>query len=435
MFRRMIGLLKSRFDFMRGNILVFTITGSLGMFCRAMVFPYASLYILALGGSSAQIGIVNSLSPLAGLIMFPLSGYLTDRVGRVKLIAAGGYLSAALLLLYVFAPDWRLVALARFLQGFMVFQFPPASAIIADSLSPSRRGVGAATMNTLSGLIAIAAPYVAGSLIEAQGTLLGMRILYGVMLAANVISATLNLLWLKETTTVQAAPSLRLANVFGAIADAYSGIPAMLKQLSPSLKALTAVIVLGFMSNAVAGSFWVVYAREYIRLTPTQWGLILLVETALRIALYIPAGLIADRYGRTRSIVGAIALSGVSIPLFVFASNFAQVLLIRLTLAVANTLFLPACSALVADAVPKTIRGRTMAAIGRGGAMLGAASGGTGGPGVGFLITIPLMLSSLLGGYLYALNPRYPWAFVSIATVVAMGLALAFIRDPQVVQT
>jgi len=85
--------------FMNGNILVLTVTRVLGMFCRSMVFPYASLYILALGGEPAQIGIVNSLRPLAGLIMFPIAGYLADRAGRVKLIALGGYLSGCVLLL------------------------------------------------------------------------------------------------------------------------------------------------------------------------------------------------------------------------------------------------------------------------------------------------------------------------------------------------
>jgi hypothetical protein len=58
--------LSGTLQFMRGNILVLTINQMLGMFCRSMVFPYASLYILALGGEPTQIGFVNSLSPLAG---------------------------------------------------------------------------------------------------------------------------------------------------------------------------------------------------------------------------------------------------------------------------------------------------------------------------------------------------------------------------------
>ena len=56
---------------MSGNILVFSITDLLGNFSRRLVFPYMSLYILALGGNAAQIGYVTALAPLAGLVMFP----------------------------------------------------------------------------------------------------------------------------------------------------------------------------------------------------------------------------------------------------------------------------------------------------------------------------------------------------------------------------
>jgi len=73
---------------------------------------------------------------------------------------------------------------------------------------------------------------------------------------------------------------------------------------------------------------------------------------------------------------------------------------------------------------------RVMAALGRGTVMIGIASGGTGGPGVGFLVTIPLMIASLSGGYLYSWNPVYPWAFVLLATLAAIILSALFIRDP-----
>ena len=42
-------------QFMRGNMLVLTLSNLLGNFSRAMVFPYTSLFILALGGDAAQI--------------------------------------------------------------------------------------------------------------------------------------------------------------------------------------------------------------------------------------------------------------------------------------------------------------------------------------------------------------------------------------------
>ena len=48
--------LHGAFSFIYGNVMVFFVTDLLGNFSRAMVFPYVSLYILALGGDATQIG-------------------------------------------------------------------------------------------------------------------------------------------------------------------------------------------------------------------------------------------------------------------------------------------------------------------------------------------------------------------------------------------
>lgn len=421
--------LSGTLQFMRGNILVLTINQMLGMFCRSMVFPYASLYILALGGEPTQIGFVNSLSPLAGLIIFPVAGYIADLAGRVKLIALAGYFSGLILLLYVLAPSWQVLALAGFLQGFVALQFPPTSAIIADSLPAQNRGIGIATMNTVAGALAMFSPYLAGAILDRYGVNMGMRVLYGALMTASVVSATINLRFLRETSSHSAA-RLSLSDLPGVFKRAYNGIPAMLKELPLSLKALAVVIVLGFVTNAIAGPFWVVYATEQIGLTSTEWGLILLIETALRNVAYIPAGMIIDRHGRTRFLLASLVLSLVAMPTLVLASSFVHVLLIRCAVALVNAFFIPACSALMADTVPRDIRGRVMAAIGRGTVMMGASAGGTGGPGMGFIITLPVMLSSLAGGYLYTFNPAAPWLFYLISAALSILLTALFIRDP-----
>ena len=369
------------------------------------------------------------MRPLAGLIMFPLAGYFTDRAGRKKLIALAGYLSAATMMIYVFAPSWEWIALAAFLQGFMVFEFPPTSAIIADSLTPENRGIGVATMNALPSILAMFSPYLAALVLEIYGTAPGMKILYALLAGAIAISATINLRFLKETTGEgDKGPSLSVAQIFR---DAYEGIPSMLRRLPVSVRALGIVVVLGFMANGVATSFWVVYAVEEMGLSTVDWGLILFIEAALKAVIYIPAGVLVDRYGRTRSLMASLLISLVSIPTFVVARGFYPVLAIRLAVGVSNVLFIPACSALMADFFPRDIRGRAMAAFGRGAVLVGATGGGTGGPGMGFLITIPLMASSLAGGILYSANPAYPWFFFLFTILASIAVTGLYVRDPK----
>jgi MFS family permease len=422
-------MIMERFEFMRGNMLVLTVRQILGMFIRKMIFAYSSLYIIAVGGESAEIGIINSLMPLAGLLMFPISGYLTDRTGRVKLIALAGYLQALTTLLYVFAPSWEWIAFGALIQGFMVFQFPPTSAILADSLNPKNRGVGIATMNTLANGCSTFSPYIAGLIIEMYGPNFGMRLLYAGMVMINVINATLVIKFLKETTSNET--TTKIPGVVTILRDAYSGIPELLRTIPRSVNALGLMVGLGFISNAIISPFWVVYAIDMVGLSSIDWGLILLLETIFKTLLTIPAGMIADRYSRSKVILMALLLSLASVPTFALARGFTDVLLIRMGVALAGALFMPASTALMADYVPRTLRGRVMAAMGRGSVMIGASGGGTGGPGMGYLFTIPVMISSIAGGILYAVNPIYPWVCVLVATVLQIVTVILFIRDPQ----
>jgi MFS family permease len=413
---------------MSGNILVLTVRQMLGMFFRRMVIPYASLFILEVGGNSAQIGVVNSLRPLAGLVMFPLSGYLTDRAGRVRLIALAGYLSAATMLLFVFAPSWEWIALGALVQGFMVFQFPPTSAIIADSLTSQNRGTGIATMNTVATAFSLFSPYIAGVLLEILGVDVGMRIMYGLLASSSFISAVLVSKFLRETADRTVYGSLPPIGTM--LRESYGGIPELLGGLPRPVKALGFLMAMGFIGNAIASPFWVVYVVDEIGLSSVDWGLILLFETILKTVLTIPAGMLVDRYGRTWSLLAALLVS-TSMSLLVFAKGFQHVLLIRLAASVAGAFFVPASTALIADYVPREMRGRAMAAMGRGSLMVGATGGGVGGPGMGYLFTIPVMAASIIGGLLYTLNPAYTWFCILVTTMIQVLVLVLFIRDPK----
>jgi MFS family permease len=427
----MLGFLRDRLDFMNRNITVLTLRQVLGMFFRRMVLSYSSLFVIAVGGNEAQIGVINSLRPLAGLIMFPISGYLTDIRGRVKMIALAGYLSGVTMLIYVFAKSWEWIAIAALLQGLMVFQFPPTSAILADSLNPINRGIGIATMSTLANVFAIASPYVAGYILELLGVETGMRLLYGLLASVQFINGTLVIKYLQETADPKKTEKIDIIQI---LKETYSGVPELVSDMPATVKALGLVAGLSFIMNGISSPFWVVYATEEVGLSNLNWGLILLIESIIKTVLMIPAGIISDVYSRSRSLLASVVVCLIAYPATVFASNFTHMLLIRIFIGLSGALFISSSSALMADYVPRNIRGRVMAAIGRGSVLVGAAGGGTGGPGMGYLFTIPVMLSSILGGVLYSINPDYVWYSVIIATFIQVIFVFIFIKDPEKIE-
>ena len=70
------------FDFLKGNMLIIIITRAIGMFVRHMIFAYAALFVLVLGGTTTSVGFVESLRSLASILIFPIAGFFADRFGR-----------------------------------------------------------------------------------------------------------------------------------------------------------------------------------------------------------------------------------------------------------------------------------------------------------------------------------------------------------------
>ena len=88
---------------------------------------------------------------------------------------------------------------------------------------------------------------------------------------------------------------------------------------------------------------------------------------------------------------------------------------------------------MVAESVLRELRGRIMSAIGRGIIMVTGpgVGGGGGGPGMGFVLTVPIIIGSLVGGYIYSVNPTFSWIFLTGALAICVAISIAFVRDPQ----
>ena len=52
---------------------------SLDKFAYQMVFPYLSIYIVALGATVTQLGLVNSLGMIAAGVVGPFTGWFIDK--------------------------------------------------------------------------------------------------------------------------------------------------------------------------------------------------------------------------------------------------------------------------------------------------------------------------------------------------------------------
>jgi MFS family permease len=397
-----------------------------------MFWAYFPLYIIELGGNPEAIGIVQSLASLTSLIIVPIGGYLADYYGRVRLIASAFYFRSVAFLIYALSGSWTILAIGRFYQGLTEYNHAAQSAIMADSMRPGRRAMGFAALNTLPNMVTIIAPTVGAYVINRFGLELGVRYLLFICFISMFFVGAGRHKFLKETITVNDAPrTITRRNILFVIKEAYQKSWEAIKWTPKSLLVFVVTQMLSSFSGAMIGSFWVVYAINVIHLTVTEWSFILFIEGIISLLLSIPAGMLVDRLGNRKIIIIMLALAIVPGLLFIFSQTFTHTLLVLVSLTLIATFMTPACHAFLADMVPRQMRARITSAYGRGG--IGVRTG-VGGGGGGFVLMIPTMIGSIVGGILYTVNPVYPWVVQTGSLSICLLLSVLFLKEPTVAE-
>ncbi|MBL7080631.1 MFS transporter [Candidatus Bathyarchaeota archaeon] len=414
---------------MRGNLLVFTVGDAIRQLSMFITFPYFSLYILALGGSPVDIGIVNSLRPLLSLFIYPIAGYISDHYDRVRVITITGFLTAGIWLIFMLAPDWKVLALGNLLMGAMTFYFPAANSLMADSLPENRRGAGYSLWIAIPSAIGVVSPFIGGYLTTAWGVIPAMRFLYALTFTATIAIAIMNLRFLKDPSPRR--PGAGTESILSVVLNSYRDVVGVLRWFPRNLKYYTVLLATSFFFNNLVSSYWIIYAVDVIGLDKLQWGTALLITSLVNVVLLLPAGTVIDRIGSKRVLTLALLASSIPLIMFPYSRGLMDVALIVVLGSIVSAFLIAGAPAYMAESVPPHMRGRVMAAIGQGALFINMRGGGGGGPGMGAVLTIPAIMGSLLGGFIYQTSPRLPWFLMGASMLVSASICAFFMKPSE----
>ena len=101
-----------------------------------MLLPYLSIYVLLLGATGTQLGIVNSVGMAVAGLTAPITGWLIDRAGAKNIYLVGIIFLAVSWLFYAIAPNWTfiIVAMLAYWLGFRT-SMHSCNVICANSLT------------------------------------------------------------------------------------------------------------------------------------------------------------------------------------------------------------------------------------------------------------------------------------------------------------
>ncbi len=356
----MLKRVKEEFSFLKGNMLVLTVSYMLSGFASGLYYPNQSNYYMELGATAVELGLISSIfSSVSAFIRIP-GAYLADKFGRRRIIIPFTFTVVFALLIQSVAPDWTYILSVSVILGVSQIYKPAIEAIEADSIPKEKRGLGYSIINMAPGVFRSISPIIGGFVVARYGLLLGMRYLCALAALVVLCIAVLRVYYLDETVEVAAVEG-SLGSYFR---DALSSFREVLVDLSSKVKAFMVMEALYSFTGPVFSIYLSILVIEELNLTYLQWGIINSLFLPVSLLLSVPVGILVDKVSRRISVLlGTMLFVPVGF-LLVHSSGFTGVALVITLMNVSQIISFSSIHALRADLIPEESRGRIMGLLG-----------------------------------------------------------------------
>jgi MFS family permease len=308
-----------------------------------MVTPLLPALIATMGNGPAALGLIEGTADATSSLLKLVSGYVADRIGRLKALTVLGYGVANVLRpLLAFSNSWWQVLAIRF--GDRVgkgVRGSPRDALVASVTTKETRGYAFGFHHALESLGAVFGTVLGYALLSSGMTL--RRVIFW-SAAPGIVTMLVVGLGVRSRAAVPASSAVRI------------GIPPV-----PDFRRLLLAVVTFTLGNS-SDAFLLWRAREVgvpLTLTPILWALLHLVRSAT--ATW--GGRLSDRRGRSFTITAGWIVYALTYAGFAACHATWQVWLLFTIYGAYYGLTEGAQKALVVDMVAKEWQGRALGAF------------------------------------------------------------------------
>ncbi len=294
-----------------------------GLFASAsdnIIITYMTLYVLALGATRAQIGIMSALSSLSATLLLLPGALLVERFEHrreITLLFGGGIARLALLLLALIpfglhgeALALTAMALSISRDAFGNLAFPAWLSFAADIVPMQGRGRYFGSRNFIMGITGMLTVLVVGALITRLGQPVGYQLAMALAFMLG-IGSTFSFSQLHDPAGQIAVPTHPPLN-----------LPVLFRDLRkhPALISLIATAVMWNFFLNIPGPFFNVYMVVNLKANATMVGIASITSTVSSLLVQRRLGKLADRWGAHRLQL----ISGLLIPILPLAWVFTR---------------------------------------------------------------------------------------------------------------
>jgi MFS family permease len=404
--------LQRLFGGLEGNARVLVVTeGVAGVAFQWYVF-YLPLYMVALGVTKLQVGILASLMLASQVVSTFVGGYLADRLGRKRVLVVFDIFCWGIpLTLYAIARDPWYFFVGRFITGFVYLVVPSFECLFVEDVPLEKRQTVFGALQFLMAADSLLTP-VAGLVVAHWGMELGGRLIMGLAALVAVATAVYRQFTLRETTVGQQRMSTTASMPLSQVVREFRDSIVQLARNADALRCLS-VRYVSACAGTVAATFSAIYLADgqAIGLAESTLSVLPFVSAVVTMLLLTMAVHRLRPEHEQGNLLGGMVLNMVGSLALVLAP--ARLLLIPIVWAIlralANGLFRPAIQSYWANVVPDDARAQTYSVT----------------TALESLLMLPI---APLAGWLYTLGPRWPFVLGLCLEAAAVGLILLIQR-------
>lgn len=291
--------------------------------------------------NDAVSGVIMAMDNVLALFLLPVFGTLSDKTNtkigrRMPYITVGTILAVIFLMILPIADRLRLLWMFVLALGLVLLSMSsyrsPAVALMPDVTPKPLRSKANAIINlsgTLGGIIMLAAIAIMVPDSDKPDYLPLFAFTAVFMLACLLIlRLTIN----EPKLAARMKEQSREFDIPDEDGEADAG-GKMDPRVKKSFYLLLASIFLWFMGYNAVITWFSKYANVYWGLTGGSFAYTLIIAQAAAVVAYIPAGLIATRFGRRKTILGGVAMLAVAFGSCVFFKTFGGIIFFFFVLA------------------------------------------------------------------------------------------------------
>jgi len=314
----------------RQNLVRYWFDGLFAAASDTIPINYLSLYLLALGATSSQIGLFTAFTSLVAAACLLPGALLVERYGRRKeitILFGGGMARFALLVLALLPLGftgqvliWVVIAVTVIRSAVGNLAFPAWMSITGDVVPMEGRGRYFGSRNFVMGLTGMVMTYLVGEFITRAGSPQGYQLSLVLAFGVGMLS-TYSFSRIEDQQAALPVQSSMKVSLPGLWMDLKS---------SPIFLAFCLASALWNFSINISGPFFSVYMVQNLGFTAAMVGLTAVASSVSKMLLQRKMGELSDRWGAGAMQVVCMFLLPILPFVWIFIKQLWQVVLLNL---------------------------------------------------------------------------------------------------------